>query len=149
KQRLFEGRDQERISRGPIKYKLQLTLHEVRSDDPPELLNIARFWDEATHPWLDLADVTLTCLLPPDVTELLNVNSGNLPASLEFLPACSIYHPNCIAHIRKEVYAWTQKMRSIRRSSQEPDHVATYFISVETGSQSIAGTDANIFVWLT
>ena len=139
----------ERLFRGPVKYKLQLTLHEPRSDDPSDILNIARYWDEATHPWLDVADVTLTTLLTPDVTERLHVNPGNLPACLSFLPARSIHHPNCVAHIRNEVYAGAQKLRSLVGKRQEPDHVTTYIINVETGSQSNAGTDANISVSLT
>ena len=139
----------ERISRGPVKYKLQLTLHEARSDDPPAILNIARYWDEVTHPWLDVADVTLTALLTSDVTEGLKFSCGNLPSSLDFLPARTIYDSNCIAHIRKEVYKRTQKIRSIRSPRHESDHEATYVISVETGAQKKAGTAANISVTLT
>ena len=139
----------ERLSRGPVKYKLQLTLHEPKSDDPPDILNIARYWDEATHPWLDVADVTLIVLLSSDVTEELRFNPGNLSPCFELLPARSINHPNCIVHIRKELYPRTQKVRSLNRSSQEPDNVATYNISVETGSQSRAGTNADISVSLT
>ena len=139
----------ERLSHGPVKYKLQLTLHEPRSDDPPDILNIARHWDEATHPWLDVADVTLMVLLSPDVTEKMRFNPDNLSPCLELLPARSIYHPNCIVHIRKGLYPRTQKIRSIKRSSQAPDNVATYDISVETGSQSRAGTNADISVSLT
>lgn len=139
----------ERICRGPIRYKLQLTLHKARADDPPGILNIARYWDEATHPWLDVADVILTSLLTPDVINGFRFNAGNLPQSLCFLPARTIYDSNCIPHIRKEVYARTQKMRAIRSSRKEPDHVATYIISVETGAQLKAGTNANISVSLT
>lgn len=139
----------ERISREPVKYKLQLTLHEARSDDPPAILNIIRYWDEASHPWLDVADVSLTALLTPDVTDGLKLNCSNLPSSLYLLPARTIYDSNCIAHIRKEVYARTQKIRSLRSSSQEPDHEATFIISVETGAQKLAGTDANISLSLT
>ena len=139
----------ERLARGPVKYKLQLTLHEPRPDDLPEILNIARYWNEASHPWLDLADVTLATLLAPDVTEQFRFNAGNLSSCLAFLPPRSIYHSNCIAHIRKEVYARTQKIRSLRGSRQVADDLTTYFISVETGSQSRAGTDASISLSLT
>lgn len=138
-----------RISRGPVKYKLQLTLHVVQSADPPDILNIVRYWDEATHPWLDVADVTLTALLTPNVNERFRFNVGNLPSSLYFLPARSIHQSNCIAHIRKEVYARAQRIRLIRRSSIEPDHVAIYILTVETGTKLRAGTDANISISLT
>lgn len=76
-------------------------------------------------------------------------NVGNLPDSLYLLPAHGIHHSNCIAHIRNEVYARTQRIRLARSSKVEPDHVATYIISVETGSQLRAGTNANISISLT
>ena len=132
-----------------MKYKLQLTLHAPRSDDPPDILNVIRFWDEVTHPWLDVADVTLSVPLSPDVCDKMCFNPGNLAACLELLPPRSIHHPNCIAHVRKEVYQRTQTIRLLKGSSQAPDHVATYTIKVETGSQSKAGTNANISVSLT
>ena len=138
-----------RISRGPVKYKLQLTLHEVRSDDPPNILDIGRYWDENAHPWLDVADVTLTTILSPQASEALRFNVGNLPSSIYLLQARGTQHSNCIAHIRKEVYQRTQTIRLSRKASIKPDHVATYRIRVETGERLRAGTDANISVSLT
>ena len=137
------------LDNGPLKYKLQLTLHTPRFDDPTDILNPTRYWDEATHPWLDVADINVGVFLSPDVTEKMCFNPGNLPPCLEFLPAISIYHPNCLVHIRKEVYERTQKMRSLRGATCVPDHSTTYRITVETGCKSRAGTDANISVSLT
>lgn len=137
------------LDNGPLKYKLQLTLHTPRFGDPTDILNPARYWDEATHPWLDVADINVGVFLSPDVTEKMCFNPGNLPPCLEFLPAISIYHPNCLVHIRKEVYERTQKMRSLRGATCVPDHSTTYRITVETGCKSRAGTDANISVSLT
>ena len=139
----------EMLYRGPVKYKLQLTLHIPRSDDPPEILNISRYWDEAAHPWLDVADVKMGVFLSPEVTEKLHFNPANLPACLEVLPARSIHHSNCLVHIRKDIYERTRKMRLLRGINYVADRPATYTISVETGRQSRAGTDANISVLLT
>ncbi|XP_068703458.1 allene oxide synthase-lipoxygenase protein-like [Montipora foliosa] len=139
----------EMLYRGPVKYKLQLTLHIPRSDDPPEILNTSRYWDEAVHPWLDVADVKMGVFLSPEVTEKLHFNPGNLPACLEFLPARSIHHSNCLVHIRKDIYERTRKMRLLRGINYVADRPTTYTISVETGRQSRAGTDANISVLLT
>ena len=138
-----------RISREPVKYKLQLTLHEVRSDDSPSILDIGRYWDENTHPWLDVADVTLTTILSPQANEALRFNVGNLPSCIYLLQARGTQHSNCIAHIRKEVYQRTQTVRLCRKANIKPDHVATYKISVETGERLRAGTDANISISLT
>ena len=134
----------ERLSRGPLKYKLQMTLHQPRSDDPPDILNISRYWDEATHPWLDVAHLTVVMLLSPDVTKEMRFNPGNLSPCLAFLPAHSIHHPNCIVHIRKDLYERAQTLRSLGNSSHAPDYEATYTVNVETGSQSRAGTNARI-----
>lgn len=139
-----------RLEGGPLKYKLQLTLHMPRSDDPADILNIARFWDEATHPWLDVADVTMVVLLSPDATDKMGFNPGNLAPCLELLPARSIHHSNCIVHIRKEVYERTQKLRALRkRANVVSDKMAIYSISVETGKKRKAGTNARVFISLT
>lgn len=133
-----------------MRYKLQLTLHLPQSDDPVDILNVARYWDEATHPWLDVADVTMVVLLSPDATEKMCFNPGNLAPCLELLPARSIHHSNCVAHIRKEVYERTQKLRALRKGSNVvPDKSAIYSISVETGKKRKAGTNARIFISLT
>ncbi|XP_074620664.1 allene oxide synthase-lipoxygenase protein-like isoform X3 [Acropora palmata] len=139
-----------RLQGGPLKYKLQLTLHLPQLDDPVDILNVARYWDEATHPWLDVADVTMVVLLSPDATEKMCFNPGNLAPCLELLPARSIHHSNCVAHIRKEVYERTQKLRALRKGSNVvPDKSAIYSISVETGKKRKAGTNARIFISLT
>lgn len=115
-----------------------------------DILNVARYWDEATHPWLDVADVTMVVLLSPDATEKMGFNPGNLAPCLELLPARSIHHSNCVAHIRKEVYERTQKLRALRKGSNVvPDNSAIYSISVETGKKRKAGTNARIFISLT
>ncbi|XP_028396594.1 allene oxide synthase-lipoxygenase protein-like isoform X2 [Dendronephthya gigantea] len=142
----------QRILAGAVRYKLQMTLHQAQSDDPPGILDIAKYWDETTHEWVDVADVTLTTLLTPDTTAGLRYNPGNLPDSLYFLPARSIHDSNCIAHIRMEVYAFTQQFRYIRSSKMQPDHVATYTIQVDAAGHatSKAGDNhANISISLT
>ena len=139
----------ERLSRGPLEYKLQLQLHEAKDDDPPMTLQIGREWDESTHPWLDLADVKITSLLSPTATERQKFILSNLPPSIGILPAQSVDDPNVVIHIRNAVYVWSQKLRSMRSNKLVPDHKASYLIRVETGSQSGAGTDATISISLT
>ncbi|XP_068704039.1 allene oxide synthase-lipoxygenase protein-like [Montipora foliosa] len=139
-----------RLYEGSVKYKLQLTFHVPRSDDPAAILNVARYWDEATHPWLDVADVTINVFLSPDVTEKMRFNPGNLAPCLGLLPACSIHDSNCVVHIRKEVYERTQKLRALRDGSNyAPDQTAIYSISVQTAKHKKARTDARIFLSLT
>ena len=139
----------ERLSKGPVHYRLQLQLHEVRPDDSPHILHIGRVWDESTHPWFDLADVTVTSTLPDDVIERTRYNVANMPPSMGLLPFETIDDYSCIAHIRTEVYQRTQTLRLLRPPRALPDHMTNYLVRVETGSQSGAGTDATITVTLT
>ena len=138
----------ERISKGPLDYKLQLQLHEPKEGDVPWILHVGREWDEETHPWLDLAYIKVTSLLSPTATERLKFIYLNLPASIGLLPAVSVDDPNVVLHIRNEVYLWSQKLRKNRSNKLVPEHLASYLIRVETGSQSGAGTDASISVSL-
>ena len=139
----------ERLTWGPLDYKLQLQLHEAKDDDTPTTLQVGREWDESTHPWLDLADVKITSLLSPTATERLKFIFTNLPPSIGILPAQSVDDPNVVIHIRNAVYVWSQKLRSMRSNKLVPDHMASYLIRVESGSNSGAGTDATITISLT
>ena len=145
----------ERLCRGPLEYKLQLQLHEAEEDDPPTILHVGREWDEATHPWLDLADVTITTLLSPSATEQLEFSFNNLPPSIDLLPARSVDDPNVVAQIRRDVYSCSQKLRAMGRKSKMnikalvPDHVATYTIRFFTGCQSATSTAPPISISLT
>ena len=140
----FKGR----ISNGPIGYRLQIQLHIVGPDDPPKILYVGRGWDEATHPWLDVAVITMTSLLPSDVTEKTCFALDNLPSCMSLLPARSVHDYNCIAQIRAEVYRWTQKLRLLRSLPSNNDGMSQYLVRVETGTQYGADTDATISVTL-
>ena len=140
---------EERIGKGTLEYKLQLQLHEAKPEDSHLILQIGREWDESTHPWLDLADIKMTSLLSPKATERLKFTFRNLPPSIDLLPAQSVDDPSVVLHIRSAVYAWSQKLRSMRSNKVIPDNVASYLIRVETGSHSGAGTDATISISLT
>ncbi|KAM7441211.1 Arachidonate 5-lipoxygenase [Porites harrisoni] len=90
----------------------------------------------------------MTTLLSPKATERLKYIYYHLPPSIDLLPAQSVDDPNVILHVRQSVYAWSQKLRSMRSNKNVPDHMASYLIRVETGSQSGASTDASITVSL-
>ena len=139
----------ERVSKGPLDYKLQLQLHEPKENDPPTILQVGREWDEKTHPWLDVADIKMTSLLSPTATERLKFIHKNLPASIGVLPAVSVDDPNVVVQIRNDVYVWSQKLRKNRSNKLVPEHLTSYLIRVETGGQSGAGTDASISITLT
>lgn len=139
----------ERLGKGPLEYKLQMQLHEAKPNDSHLILHVGREWDESTHPWLDVADLKMTSLLSPKATERLKFIFTNRPPCIDLLTAQSVDDPNVVLHIRNAVYVWSQKLRSMRSNKALPDHMASYFIRVETGSQSGASTDATITISLT
>ena len=140
---------EERISEGVIQYKLQIQLHEIQSDDSHLVLHAARVWDQATHPWLDLADVRLTSLLPLDVIESTRSSLENMPSSLSLPLAKTIYDYNSIAHFKSKVQSGSSKQWSIRRPSKTGEDMSIYCISVFTGDRKYAGTNADVTLTIT
>jgi arachidonate 5-lipoxygenase len=99
-----------RVAAGPVKYILQLQLHDVRPDDPPDVLNSNIPWDEATHPWHDLAEVTVTEVLSYKEAVLTSYSVANLPPAIRLLPAKSIHDFNSINYMRARegLARWTR-----------------------------------------
>lgn len=140
----------ERLSKGPIKYKLQLQLHEVSPSDTQQILNVSKHWDDETHPWIDLADVTVTTMLPDDVVERTKCNVAHCPPSLGLIgPPKTIYDYTFIPYIRERVYKRSQKMRLLTSPDETGGKMVTYLITMETGDVKHAGTNATISITIT
>ena len=75
---------------GPVTYRLQLQLHEWQPGDPEEVFAPDRRWDPATHPWLDLATVTVERVLPYEEGRRLVFSIAQQPPSLGVIKARSI-----------------------------------------------------------
>ena len=141
---------QERISEGVIHYKLQIQLHEIQPDDSHLVLHAARVWDQANHPWLDLADVRLTSLLPLNVIECTRCSLENMPLSLSLPPAKTIYDYNSMAHLKSKLQSGSRKESfSLRRPSKTGEGMSIYCISVFTGDRKHAGTNADVTLTIT
>lgn len=138
------------MSEGGIQYKLQIQLHEKQPDDSHLVLHAARAWDHANHPWLDLAEVSLTSLLPFDVTECTRYSLENIPLSLSLPTAKTIYDYNSLAYLRSKVLSDSSKKCSLRRPSKpRGEGLSIYCISVFTGDRKRAGTNANVTLTIT
>lgn len=141
------------ISEGAIKYKLQIQLHEIKPDDSHLVLHAARAWDEKTHPWQDLADVTLTAMLPIDVVERTRCSLDHRPPSIAIPPAKTIYDYNSIPYLRSKIYPTSRMMSSSKprkkESKQQTSSEVSYCIRVRTGNRKGAGTDAKVFLTIT
>ncbi len=89
-----------RIARGPVKYHLQLQLHVPSPADAPEILSCSVAWDEATHPFMDVAEVEVDTLLSLDENNLMRFSVEHAPPSLGLLEATSIDDYNSINYMR-------------------------------------------------
>ena len=142
-----------RLSKGPINYKLQIQLHEVKPDDSHLILHAARIWDQEKHPWQDLAGVTVTSLLPIEVVERTRCSLDNRPPSLDILPCQTIFDYTSIPYLRSKVYPASNKLSSkTPRQHIKSDQVmdgTVYNICVNTGNRKGAGTDAKVTLTIT
>ena len=59
----------ERLQKGPVNYRLQIQIHEASLDDTATIFHAGILWDKETHPWFDLATVSIKTPLSPDVLE--------------------------------------------------------------------------------
>ncbi|XP_068692122.1 allene oxide synthase-lipoxygenase protein-like isoform X2 [Montipora foliosa] len=142
-----------RLSKEAIRYKLQIQLHEVTPNDSHLILHAARAWDRENHPWEDLADVTVTSLLPIEVGERTRFSLDHHPSSVDILPAQTIYDYSSISYLRSKVYPASNKMSSKKPrrkiSMEQTLDGAEYSIQVKTGNRKGAGTDAKVTLTIT
>lgn len=90
----------ERIARAPIVYTLQIQLHTPQAGESPEILNSNVAWDEATHPYMDLATVEVDSLVTFEAGEQMRFSLNHAPPSLGLLPAASIDDYNSVNYMR-------------------------------------------------
>ena len=133
----------ERMSGDGIQYKLQIQLHEIQPDDSHLILHPARAWVQATHPWLDLADVRMTSLLSLDVTECTRSSLENMPLSLSLPTAKTIYDYSSFANLLSD------PSKKCSRTRPSDEGLSIYCISVLTGDRKHAGANANMKVTIT
>ena len=144
----------DQLSQGPIKYKLQIQLHEIRPEDSHLILHAARAWDQKSHPWLNLADVTVTSLLAVDIVELTRCSMNHHPPSVDIPGSAeTIYDYSSIPYLRSKVYPTSRMMSSSRPRTKEIKEQAAsavrYCIRVRTGNRKGAGTDAKVSLTIT
>lgn len=143
----------DQISQGAIEYKLQIQLHEIKPEDSHLILHAARAWDEKSHPWLDLADVTVTSLLAVDIVERTRCSMNHRPPSIGIPSAETIYDYSSIPYLRSKVYPTSRMMSSSKPRSKEIKEQAAsavrYCIWVRTGNRKGAGTDAKVSLTIT
>lgn len=101
----------ERLGQGPVRYHLQLQLHEPDAGDVRELLlNPCIGWDEQTHPWMDLAEVTLDEALPFEKGNWMRFSPTNQPEGMGFIEPLSIHDPPSLERLRQSG-VWARRAR--------------------------------------
>jgi arachidonate 5-lipoxygenase len=90
----------ERVKAGPVRYILQVQFHVVKPDDSVEILNPLEPWDEATHPYTDLATVEITETLSHEEQDRMAYEISNLPPCMHILPAKSLDDYNSLNYMR-------------------------------------------------
>ncbi len=90
----------ERLKRGPIEYVLQLQLHEATEHDSELIFCSNKIWDEASHPWIDLAHVTIDRMLTYEESMLMYFSLNNRPNAIGLIDATSIHDYNSLNYIR-------------------------------------------------
>jgi catalase len=96
-----------RVARGPVKYRLELQLHPAKDDpaeDDPEIFNCNAVWDEAAHPYMPVAVVTVDKVLSWKEECKMIYAPQNCPPSLGLIPARSIDDYNSVNYMRAAVY---------------------------------------------
>ena len=108
----------ERVQRQKsIEYSMEIQVRDWNDgSDTIEFFNMNRLWDEATWPWLKLADVSITRILPDEITERMGMWLGHQPPSLGLTDAYSPVDYRSLCWARPQVYPVSQMNRSVRRT---------------------------------
>ena len=93
-----------RLREGPIRYTLQIAVRDASDDFRDPLFDPCTAWDEADHPWLDLAALTIDTSMPDAEVEPLEFSIGNAPPSLGVFPASSPTEYTSVGHLRASLY---------------------------------------------
>ena len=93
----------ERLGKGPVEYLLQLQLHEATDQDSELIFCCNKVWDEATHPWMDLARVTITRMLTYEESMLMYFTLNHRPGSIGIIPAKSMDDYNSMNYLRAKM----------------------------------------------
>lgn len=100
----------ERLKKGPAKYRLQIQLHEAKPDDAPEVLSPHEYWDEETHPYMELATVEIDEPLSHEEQSWLTYEITNHPDSISILKARDMEDYNSLNYVRMQSH-WAIKVR--------------------------------------
>ena len=91
---------EQRVKEKPVKYMLQIQTRIAQDDDDPEIFNNMVPWNDKAHPWHDLAVIEITETLDWKESTLTSFSLKNMPKTLGYIPAKSIYDYNSLNYMR-------------------------------------------------
>lgn len=137
----------ERLDNGSASYRVQIQVYSVPSQEDLEIFNMGKVWDEKTSPWNDLAEVTIFRCLAPNAIERTCYNIANLPDCLSLPESPSYQDYRSIGHLRREVYAASQRGRLWYGPPKLEEVVKIrYSLTVQTASTGQAGYNGTVHV---
>lgn len=101
---------EERLQKKPVKYWLQLQLHEWKEGDSEDIFDSFKHWDVETHPWMDVAEIELETALSYEEDRLSVFTVKDRPKSLDLIAPKSIDDPNSLNYVRKWAI-WPRRAR--------------------------------------
>lgn len=124
--------------------KLQI---QIREYDPP-IGDPAQFWDEEAFPWRDLADLTLTYLVPKLLEERANYDFRTLPGGISVEIPQGGENYGSLVLIQEKVMTSTVRPKHPEGARNESKKTTTFLVHVETGDHLFSGTDAGVYIAL-
>ncbi|MBB4078979.1 arachidonate 5-lipoxygenase [Lewinella aquimaris] len=93
---------EDRVKREGAKYTMQIQLLTAAADEDPEIFNNMKPWNEDLHPWHDLAVIEIDEALDWKESCRTTFSIRNMPKTLGFLPAKSIFDYNSLNYMRAQ-----------------------------------------------
>lgn len=100
----------ERLAKGPIHFHLQIAFHHIKPGESEDLHNSSVAWDQATHPWHDLAEVEIDEMLDHKTSNVSLFTVRNRPPCMGTERARSIDDPNGMNYLR-QLAIWPRRLR--------------------------------------
>lgn len=128
--------------------KLQVQVREHISVPKSTDLDPTEFWDEAEHPWLDLADIVLTYSVPKDMGERAKYEFTKMPEHIQVVFPEGTENFCGLIPIQEKVLSSTVRRKHAEGKAPSSGKETTFLVHVETGNHLFSGTDAGVYVAL-
>ncbi len=99
-----------RVKTQEVKYRLQIQIRTAQDDENPEIFNNMVPWNEEMFPWHDLAVLEIEKTLNWEDSTRTGFSLNNMPKTLGYIPAKSIYDYNSLNYMRAHS-EWARKAR--------------------------------------